>query len=657
MSSKGGKGHKKKNKDAIQFILANRELNDPNINNPNATDKILLQVNKDEELTKEQKKIIEAIPKIHRGVYDEEEKIKQMLEYEKKSKEGNEKGVKFGISEVIPFDKNGKVAKEEDEIIDTGCPSKKEHHPKKEEFTIDKKIEEDDKYVDEVFNKMKVTAKIVEYNEFGLPKDTPKEILQYVTNKEFKEGVDIFIPAPVITPAALHAYDNDMKESEMNEEYKEVEAELKSDSEAENKEEKDKKEEKEKEDETNILEDNFILLANEGKLPIEMKKEEDITEEPKDNIKASIDISTGDNRDKKGPSYKFITKEEVEYLKKKFAEEDKKTKYDRKGGQVSKKEFDEAIEEMLNMKKGKKETPKEDKSKKKIMGLTQKFEDEEEFEEYELPDDDEDEEYKKAIEQVEKEQKEKEPSEEEYESMEDDEDKEEEGYKPNIKIEYVSKDDEPDPFAKDEDKEKSGKQNKRQHKKSKTKQYEEQKNLPESERDSDFQEDSFTIEDLNKLTSDKDFVEKTLELYNHHEQNEGEENEEKVNEDIEKNFIHEPRIRKDINSAHVKTGNLPKSVKPVIKQRDYVKPKKEKEEKEETQKVQKDDIIRMKEKNGKETAEEKKLRKKLLKEEKKERRAEKKQMKEAFKKEKHHQQRQIAEANKIIRCGLSVKDI
>ena len=241
--------------------------------------------------------------------------------------------------------------------------------------------------------------------------------------------------------------------------------------------------------------------------------------------------------------------------------------------------------------------------------------------------------------------------------MEDDEDKEEEGYKPNIKIEYVSKDDEPDPFAKDEDKEKSGKQNKRQHKKSKTKQYEEQKNLPESERDSDFQEDSFTIEDLNKLTSDKDFVEKTLELYNHHEQNEGEENEEKVNEDIEKNFIHEPRVRKDINSAHVKTGNLPKSVKPVIKQRDYVKPKKEKEEKEETQKVQKDDIIRMKEKNGKETAEEKKLRKKLLKEEKKERRAEKKQMKEAFKKEKHHQQRQIAEANKIIRCGLSVKDI
>ena len=326
MSSKGGKGHKKKNKDAIQFILANRELNDPNINNPNATDKILLQVNKDEELTKEQKKIIEAIPKIHRGVYDEEEKIKQMLEYEKKSKEGNEKGVKFGISEVIPFDKNGKVAKEEDEIIDTGCPSKKEHHPKKEEFTIDKKIEEDDKYVDEVFNKMKVTAKIVEYNEFGLPKDTPKEILQYVTNKEFKEGVDIFIPAPVITPAALHAYDNDMKESEMNEAYKEVEAELKSDSEAENKEEKDKKEEKEKEDETNILEDNFILLANEGKLPIEMKKEEDITEEPKDNIKASIDISTGDNKDKKGPSYKFITKEEVEYLKKKFAEEDKKTK-------------------------------------------------------------------------------------------------------------------------------------------------------------------------------------------------------------------------------------------------------------------------------------------------------------------------------------------
>ena len=43
--------------------------------------------------------------------------------------------------------------------------------------------------------------------------------------------------------------------------------------------------------------------------------------------------------------------------------------------------------------------------------------------------------------------------------------------------------------------------------------------------------------------------------------------------------------------------------------------------------------------------------------EKKEKRIENKKVKLAFKEEKKHQQRQIAEANKVIRCGLSVKDI
>jgi len=50
-------------------------------------------------------------------------------------------------------------------------------------------------------------------------------------------------------------------------------------------------------------------------------------------------------------------------------------------------------------------------------------------------------------------------------------------------------------------------------------------------------------------------------------------------------------------------------------------------------------------------------RKKLLKMERKERRAEKKKLKNAFKEEKVSQQRQIAQANKIVRYGLSVKDI
>jgi hypothetical protein len=49
------KSHKNKNrnrnKEAVEFILANRDAEDPNFNNPNVNKKILLQVNKDEDLT------------------------------------------------------------------------------------------------------------------------------------------------------------------------------------------------------------------------------------------------------------------------------------------------------------------------------------------------------------------------------------------------------------------------------------------------------------------------------------------------------------------------------------------------------------------------------------------------------------------------------
>lgn len=644
MSSKNsGKSHKKKNKDAVQFILANRELNDPNYNNPNATDKILLQLNKDEDLTNEQKKIIESIPKIQRGVFDEEDKIKQMLESEQRSKE---KKVKFDFmnSEIIPFDKKGKVEQISiEEEIDTGNPQKTKkinkqqahHNSKKDEF---KDIDQENKYFDELFKRVKVNAKIVEYNELGLKKDTPPEIMQFVTNKEFKEGVDIFIPAPVITDEALHIYDNDMKEEEMNDEYKEVEKELKSDSEKDNK-------DKNEENDNNILEDNFILLANGGELPIEYigEQKENSKEEIKENGELNEPNQKGSN--KGAHSYKYITKEEVEYLNKKFAEEDKKKgKYDRPNGYVGKEEFNQAVEEMLNTKK-----EKDVKEKKQVMGLAKTIEDDDEYEEFEFNEEDEDNSDK-----------------EENESVDDNEDSEKEnkkdeneGYVPKITFEYVNKEDEPDPFDKENNK-KSSKQTKKLKKKSKSKQYEEQQKIPQDERDSDYQEDSFTIQDLNKLTSDKDFVEKTIELYQHEEQRENKEGEniEKIEEEIEKKYIHEPKAKKDITSAQPKIGNLPKSVKEVKKQKEFDKRnKKNQEEPESVQKNIQDEPIKNNLKKEIESKEEKKLRKKLLKMEKKEKRIENKKIKLAFKEEKKHQQRQIAEANKVIRCGLSVKDL
>jgi len=37
----------KKNKNALEFSLVNREIDDPNYDDPNATDKILLEIPKD----------------------------------------------------------------------------------------------------------------------------------------------------------------------------------------------------------------------------------------------------------------------------------------------------------------------------------------------------------------------------------------------------------------------------------------------------------------------------------------------------------------------------------------------------------------------------------------------------------------------------------
>ena len=79
------------------------------------------------------------------------------------------------------------------------------------------KIEDEEK-VNEIFKKLKVNAKMVEYNEFGLKKDTDPELLKFVTNKEFVEGVDIFVPAPRDNnDKIIKDYDTDMKEENMNE--------------------------------------------------------------------------------------------------------------------------------------------------------------------------------------------------------------------------------------------------------------------------------------------------------------------------------------------------------------------------------------------------------------------------------------------------------
>ena len=695
------KSHKNKNrnrnKEAVEFILANRDAEDPNFNNPNVNKKILLQVNKDEDLTENQKKIIESIPKIERGIFDEDAKIKLMTQnMDNKddittntddSKQKEKKGVKFDFdnNEIINYDKKKKVEEIQKEKLINDIRNKK----------IDISKIEDEEKVKEIFKNLKVNAKIVEYNDLGLKKDTAPEILDLVTDKEFIEGVDIFVPAPKDNDGkVIEDYDNDMNEENMNDEYKELEKELRSDDEEEKKiknpqtqipeEKKEKNEKKEDGGEEEIststkkesvvenkdidikgdLEDDFVLLANGGELPVEL-----ISEFEKEDLeKNNKEKNKNNNEDK---MYKFISQKEIEYVEKKFLMDDNEEKAGKKKGNfISQKEFNDAINEILNSKKGKNDKDKN--QIERVMGLKKSILDEEEFEEYELSEEDEE---WNNIEQEKEKEKEKNKNEiktnnidnkklkdiitkkniekEKEDDLEEDEEEEgeEQEFHPQIKIEYVSREDEPAPFDKDS-KIKKKRKNKKEFKKSRTKQYEQLK------ANGELSDESFDREKLDELLHDEEYVKKTKELIDTNFDEEKNINE--VDKEIEKKYNVEPKIQKDITQTTDKIINLPKTIKQEKKEKIFSKKEKTEEEKGEGEKIEnKKEINNINDDNEKkkETKEDKALRKKLLKMERKERRIEKKKLKNAFKEEKVTQQRQIAQANKIVRYGLSVKDI
>ena len=608
---------KYRNKEAIQFILSNRDKNDPNYNNPNASQKILLQVNNEEDLTKEQKKIIEQIPKISRGIFDEKEATKLLLN--NNSNDNNNKtkvSFNFGKNEIINFNKNEKILNKKknennEEEIDTSSKKLDNNNNKNinEFIKSNEDLINDEKYIKEILKKVKVKAKIVEYNEFGLPKDTDPEILKFASNKEFIEGVDIFIPAPKNNETELKKFDTDIKEENMDEEMKELEKELKSDSEEENnnnnidnnnKNNLDDNKKNEIIEEGNI-EDNFILLANGGELPIEFineKEEEDKKEEDKkENENNKNNNENIANKYTKSNQYKYISKEEIDYVFKKFEEEEKKKKNNKNNN------FSE--------------------------------EEDEEYEDYELDEE--------ALNDYNRDDL--------NENKEEEKNKENDLFYPNIKIEYVNKNDEPNPFANEEEKKKLKKkrQNKKEFKKSKSKQY-------AIDKEENYTDDSFTTGELDNKITDKDNIEKTLELYNNLNENE-EINEDKINKEIEENYIFEPKIKENINEVEYKIKNLPKSVKEVKKEKKIKKNNKNENNNDNDNNENNNINNEFDDDLKKEGINDKKLRKKLLKMERREKRIEKKKLKNLFKEEKKHQEQIIANTNKIIRYGLSVKDL
>ena len=367
------------------------------------------------------------------------------------------------------------------------------------------------------------------------------------------------------------------------------------------------------------LEDDFVILANDGQLPVELLK--DVQDDK---------IVIAETKSKKDePNYKFISKEEKEFLDRKFQKTFKEYSNEKiieekkpKNLKVDKL-MEDAVDEMLGKN-----------SKPKVNGQITKFEDEDEFEDYELEDDEEGEEFDDGEEYEDYEYEEEEIEDEmnkigkkitqhnaasakpsnlnkkNEDSIDDEELSDGEGEdftdQPNIKIEYATSN--------------KGKNKKRKPKKN-------------------YDNEEFTRKDLNEIINNKDSIgisigllESTIKNIPETNANESEEDDEGIPEYFAKK-------RLDITSIHAKIGVLPKTIKGEGEKKekntnpDLTARKENKDNsiliqsQPESSKVKlnRDDLLL-----GVESKENKKLRKKLLKEEKKEKRIQKKQIKSAF---------------------------
>jgi len=140
----------------------------------------------------------------------------------------------------------------------------------------------DDNKIEELFKRVKLDekVKIADYNELGIRKENINdEVLKYITNKEFKEGIDEFIPSRVI-PA--NVYDIDIKPEEMDQEHKDLFDAI-----------------EEKYEGYEEIEDNFILMANDGKLPIIIDENNKESETKIENVLEDEVVLINENKEKK----------------------------------------------------------------------------------------------------------------------------------------------------------------------------------------------------------------------------------------------------------------------------------------------------------------------------------------------------------------------
>lgn len=514
-----------------------------------------------------------------------------------------------------------------------------------------------DAQTDFVFNLFTLEgAKIKEYNEFGLPKDIDPEVLEYVTNAPFNPDVDQYVP-PVFENLHCNRVHVDINRNDLDEDYREVYDILMND------------EDILAEDE---MPDDFVLLANQGALPVKPKQnfdsmmtlirsnednknnsnalevdEEEIEEDVNTNLnKKKIAKETKPKKDelprekKFEPSYKYISAEEKKWLDSKYKEVlDKEYKEaviakpsetKSKMNPKVKAQLDEALDEII------------------CMGVKNKFPNKIKNEgNFDKDENDEDE---------------AEEEEDEYEEYEDLDENELNDLKIQDGVDLLKK----------EDLQKMIELNQKLN---------DQTDKKEKEYKKPVEKPFMTWEELDEITHKKENIDRTLLLIeNYVEPDEESEHSEEVEKiEMERNIITaltEVSIVKsnfpkkigvkseyirdkttlnatmnkgnDLNATESRNKELTKGSTALIISKP-VRPTKVDDKPEEDASENKNKLNDSKDEN--------KERKKQIKQENKERRQNKKALKEAFNKEKVKAKQIISSTNKILRTGLSVKEI
>lgn len=685
---------KYKNKDAAEFKLFNdggEDIDIVPVDRPNEP----------EEITKKREKYIEEIINTNSNPEFQNKKVEPEILISDNLKQMISKIRDLNIEILNEYLKEGNLTNLFEKELN---------------MKLDELNEEELNFVYKIFKIDSNDVKGKEYNEYGLPKDIDPEVLEYVSMEPFNPDTDQYIP-PVFENLDCDRIHIDLQRNELDEEYREVYDNLLHD---ENVKEYKDVENKNKineivEEDNDFFPDDFVLIANGGKLPLEIDEDAkkliygdlkeaykiaNVNPYKKDNKEEEKNVQNVKNtepnkfvkdlnKDNYIPSYKYITPEEVKLLNSQY------------------KEVEEEYKEPANVENSSKQKVKISKENKaKLLEALEEME--EIYVNTKLPNRPDEEE----IEEEEYEDEEEEFEEYEEENLDGFDNKELKDLKVQDGVDLISKEniDKLLNYYNPENKNVQKTKNKKDKKNDKNDQLNlnndelnEENKLKKKNKEKKF----LTWDEINEIAQNEEVLEKTLLMIQDYAEDEEKKQAQadstapskkrlvKYKKDaggvpevqnVEPDYytIHHPKlydnimntmnsdvtdlnapkkvgvksekIRMDktnrtllattkINDTNITTTRLDKPSKPVV----ILSRKDNSEITRSTQPTKENELNN--------DQDDKKERKKEIKKENKERREQKKALKEAFKKEKIRVQKVISNTNKVIRSGLSIKEV